>query len=341
MTETIIGRPVGRRRAIRLIAAAGGLGLAALAGRAFANGKSAPLARWRGTALGAEASIALYHPDPEAARRMIADAVAEIRRLEGVFSLYRADSALSRLNRDGALDAPPMDLVELMAAAQGFAALTEGAFDPTVQPLWALYARHFARPNADPAGPDPASVKAARALVDWRALEVESARIAFARPGMAATLNGIAQGYITDRVADMLRARGMAHVLLDLGEIRALGDHPDGRPWTVGIEDPFDRARIARRLDIADRAVASSAGAGTAFEPSGRIHHLFDPRTGRSANHFAGVTVVAATATQADALSTALFVMPPARIAALRARLSGVRAILTRRADRGVEDWTV
>lgn len=339
MTTTAVGRPVGRRRAIRLMAAAaGGLGLAALVGKASA-GEAPPLARWRGTALGAEASIALYHPDPEAARRLIAAAVAEVRRLEGVFSLYRADSALSRLNRDGALDVPPMDLVQLMATAKSFAALTDGAFDPTVQPLWALYARHFRAPGADPAGPAPAAVAQALARVDWRALEVESDRIAFTRPGMAATLNGIAQGYITDRVADLLRARGMAHVLLDLGEIRGLGGHPAGRPWRVGIADPFDRARIARRLDLVDRAVASSAASGAVFEPSGRIHHLFDPRTGRSANRFAGVTVIAATATEADALSTALFVTPPERIAALRGRLSGLRAILTR-PDRRVEDWT-
>jgi len=339
MTKTTIGRPIGRRRAIHLMAAAaGGLGLAALAGRAFAT-KTAALARWRGTALGAEASIALYHPDPETAQRLIAASVAEVRRLEGVFSLYRADSALSRLNRQGALDAPPMELVQLMATAQGFAALTGGAFDPTVQPLWELYARHFRAADADPAGPGRAAVARARARVDYRAVEVESTRIAFARPGMAATLNGIAQGFITDRVADLLRAGGMAHVLLDLGEVRGLGDHPSGRPWRVGIEDPFDRRRIARRLDLVDRAVASSAASGTVFEPSGRVHHLFDPRSGRSANHFAGVTVIAATATEADALSTALFVMPPARIAALRGRLSGTRAILTRR-DGGVEDWT-
>jgi len=339
MTETLITRSIGRRRAIRLMAAAaGGLGLAALAGKGFAA-KTPPLVRWRGAALGAEASIVLHHPDPKAARRLIAAAVAEIRRLESVFSLYRPDSALSQLNRDGALAAPPLDLVQLMATAQSFAALTEGAFDPTVQPLWALYARHFRTDNADPAGPDPAAIEAARARVDYRAVDVASTRIAFARPDMAVTLNGIAQGYITDRVADLLRARGMAHVLLDLGEIRGLGDHPAGRPWRVGIEDPFDREHIARRLDLVDRAVATSAASGTVFEPSGRIHHLFDPRTGRSANRLAGVTVIAATATEADALSTALFVMPPKRIAALRERLSGVRAILTRR-DGRIEDWT-
>ncbi len=342
MTKTTIGRSIGRRRAIRVMAAtAGGLGLAALAGKASAFKSPAfELARWRGTALGAEASIALYHPDPETARRLIAASVAEVRRLEGVFSLYRAGSALSRLNRKGALDAPPMDLVRLMATAQGFATLTGGAFDPTVQPLWELYARHFRAPDADPAGPDRAAVARALARVDYRFVAVESTRIAFARPGMAVTLNGIAQGYITDAVAELLRAGGMAHVLLDLGEVRALGDHPSGRPWRVGVEDPFDRKRIAQRLDLVDRAVANSAGSGTVFEPSGRLHHLFDPKSGRSANRFAGVTVVADTATEADALSTALFVMPPERIAALRGRLSGLRAILTRH-DGGIEDWTV
>ncbi len=321
---------IGRRRVIRLVAAAGGLALGgptlALAGR----GRGMPAEIWRGTALGAEASIALYHWDRGEARRLLEEAVAELRRLEGVFSLHRPDSALRRLNREGRLAAPPLELVELLALARAFAELTDGAFDPTVQPLWRLYAGHFERPGADPDGPPAAAVAAARRLVDWRRLRIEGGEVAFGRRGMAVTLNGIAQGYVTDRVADLLERRGMRSVLVDLGEIRAIGRHPEGRPWRAGIRDPRTVDGLLRTVELDGRALATSAGAGTRFDAAGRFHHLFDPRTGDSADRYASVSVLAPRATVADALSTALFVMSDEEREVLRGRLDGVEAWILR-----------
>ncbi len=228
---------ITRRRMIRIAAGASVAGL--LGGLTGSRNAQAMAHRtWQGVALGADASITLHHPDPEHLETTLAEAVAELRRLEAIFSLYRADSALSRLNRDGALDAPPLELVRLLGEARSVSVLTEGAFDVTVQPLWELYARHFTEPSADPAGPDARAVAEARSRVDFRAIETQPDRIAYRRPGMAVTLNGIAQGYITDRVADLLRARGLRHVLVDLGEIRGLGRHPQGRAWIAGIKDP-------------------------------------------------------------------------------------------------------
>ena len=273
-----------RRRFIAIAAAAAGLPLAAVGARA----ETAHLHRWSGIALGARAEIVLHDPDAARARRLIARCVAEIDRLEDVFSLYRPESAISQLNRDGRLAAPPLELLELLAHARLFSERTEGAFDVTVQPLWRLYAAHFARPEADPQGPAEADLARARALVDYRAVEIEPAEVRFARPGMALTLNGIAQGYITDRVATLLESAGMGDVLLDIGEVRALGRHPDGRPWRVGLRRAAEPETIARTIALADRAVATSAGIASPFEPSGRHHHLFDPRdrqtgTGRRA----------------------------------------------------------
>ena len=82
-------------------------------------------------------------------------------------------------------------------------------------------------------------------------------------------LNGIAQGYITDRVADLLRKEGLDDVLVDLGEIRGLGRHADGRPWTVGLKDPLEPARIVDTLTLENRALASSAGSPTRFHARG------------------------------------------------------------------------
>ncbi|MHA1599001.1 MAG: FAD:protein FMN transferase [Alphaproteobacteria bacterium] len=292
-----------RRRFLAISAAA--VGMAAFPVRA-----ATPPVIWRGVALGAEASLTLYHPDLSKARRGVEAAVAEMRRLEKVFSLYQADSALSRLNQQGALIAPPPDLIRCLDDAIRFGHLTGGAFDVTVQPLWALYADHFARPNADPAGPSPKAVETARGRVDFTRIEVDEARISLRRPGMSITLNGIAQGYITDRVTEILRGHGFENVLIDLGEARALGTKPDGMPWRAGIRDPKGGSIPIRTVDISDRAIATSGGYGTWFDPRQRHHHLFDPKTGRSASRWASISVIATDATTADALSTAFVAMP-------------------------------
>jgi thiamine biosynthesis lipoprotein len=181
-----------------------------------------------------------------------------------------------------------------------------------VQPLWELYASHFAANPDDVAGPPVNRIKAARRRVDYRALALDGARVGFLRPGMAATLNGIAQGYITDRVADLLRAAGFASVLVQLGEIVAGAPRSDGRAWSVGVPDPLAPDQVIETVDAVDLAIATSSGFATRFDAAGRHHHLFDPATGQSAHRCASVTVLAPRATAADALSTALAVSPPA-----------------------------
>lgn len=298
---------LSRRRFIRI--AVGGAAVAALAGPS-ALAMDAPLRRWKGGALGAEAEMILPAGQAD---RLIALATTEIGRLERIFSLYRSDSALVRLNRQGFLDEPPLELVELLSRAQSVSAASGGAFDVTVQPLWEVNAAHFARPGADPAGPSPAVVAAALERVDWRAVDVTPERIAFARPGMAITLNGIAQGYITDRVAERFRAEGFSDILVDLGEVRALGSHPTGRPWRVGLGGGRDE------IPLTDGAVATSAPGGTAFSAAG-ANHIFDPRSGRGAALHRWVSVAAPTATEADAWSTAFALMP---VTAIRAAIKG------------------
>ena len=252
---------------------------------------------WRGNALGADASLQIFGADAATGRRLIAECLAEVDRLEQIFSLYREDSSLVRLNRSGRLDAPPAELVEILALSRHCSELSGGAFDVTVQPLWELHAAHFASPGADPHGPPEQAIRAARRLVDWRGVTVGAGRISFDRPAMAVTLNSVGQGYVTDKVAELLRRRGMAHVLVDMGEISCIGSRPDGAPWRVGLEKGGE-------LPVIDRAVATSSPDGTRFSPF--CHHIFDPGTGHSSRFSQTVTVVARTATLANAISTAI-----------------------------------
>lgn len=258
--------------------------------------------------MGADARISLQGFPAAEGRALLARCEAELARLEAVFSLHDPASALSRLNREGRLDAAPAELLELIAVSRRIHALSGGAFDPSVQPLWDLYAGHFRHRTAAGTGPSAIAIEAARARVGFGRVAVSGRSIVLA-PGMSLTLNGVAQGYITDRVADLLRAGGARHVLVDLGEFRALGPKLDGHPWRIGLRDATRPMRIAGSVPLSGRALATSGGYGTPFDASGRYHHLFDPRTGRSARHHLSVSVVAPAATGADALSTAFYVM--------------------------------
>jgi FAD:protein FMN transferase len=310
---------LSRRRVITILGAVAGLPLLP-SGDQPKN--ATRLHRWQGTALGSPSYILLHHPDRGAAERAVAKCVAEIERLEKAFSLYRDDSEIARLNRYGRLDAPSHDLLALLSECQRFSELSGGAFDVTVQPLWNVYAAHFfASQSPLPQGPEPRAIGQALALVGWQGVDITSRHIALARPGMGLTLNGIAQGYLTDRIADILRANGCDRVLADMGrsEILLVGCRPDEQAWRIGLADPRAPGRVAATLDLADRCISTSGGYGTKFEATGRHHHLFDPTTGTSAGHYIAVSVAAASTMVADALSTALYVTPSERSGALLA----------------------
>lgn len=320
-------REPSRRRVIRISAAAAGLALLPF-GRAVRCDAAAPVT-WSGIALGAAASIRIHHRSAAEAERLIRLSLAEVRRLERIFSLYRADSALAALNARGVLVAPPPELVALLNECRTYCELTHGAFDPTVQPLWQLFAEHFSQAGADPAGPPRAALDPMLERVGFQHLIVASDRIAFGKRGMGLTLNGIAQGYITDRVVDLLRAGGIEQSLVDMGEVRALGANPTGQPWSVGITDPEQPELVLRTLDIVDQAVATSAGAALRFDAAGRFNHIFDPHSGACAHGHRAVTVVMPSATAADALSTAFSILPGGSAERITRKLSGLRLLFS------------
>jgi thiamine biosynthesis lipoprotein len=324
MADTITADTITRRRFIGISAAAAGLSLQPLR----AATQVAPVT-WRGVALGAAASLQIYHQDRAFAEKLIQRSLDELQRLERLFSLYRDDSVLVTLNRRGVLEAPPAELVELLGEARRYFELTGGMFDPTVQPLWTLYTDHFSKAGASSDGPPADEVKAALAKVGLDGVLVSRDRIALARRGMALTLNGIAQGCIADRIVAVLRAGGIAHSLVDMGESRALGGRPDGQPWQVGLTDPDHPERIAASIPLVDQAVATSGGYGFRFDAQGRFNHLFDPRTGRSADRHASVTALMPTATAADALSTAFTLLPADAVSAALQRLGEGQAHIT------------
>lgn len=313
-------QPMTRRRAITICAGAG-----AMAALGSPRGQAKmPEMEWRGQALGGQARITIRHADEAVARRVVGFCVGEIERLERIFSLYRSDSEILHLNREGRLDDPSHDFRLLLGEALRYGNLSGGAFDVTVQPLWRLYSSHFAARPETTKGPGRKEIERARSLVNYRNIDLDNGRAVLAHRNMAVTLNGMAQGYITDRIADMLRDAGMTDVLVDMGEIRAL----NGGTWKVGIEDPHQSGRTIRELSIEGGAVATSAGMGSKFDGAGRFHHLFDPATGDSADNCLSATAIARTAVEADALATALAVSPHEIAGNLVRAFRGSRAII-------------
>ncbi|MBW8318030.1 MAG: FAD:protein FMN transferase [Arenimonas sp.] len=313
-----MAEPITRRRAMTIMAAAAGLPLISFAGpfAGAANAAVEPVV-WKGQALGAPATLILNHPDPAKARTLVARVVSEVDRLESVFSLYRQNSALAELNRLGALAAPPGELVVLLETCHDAWKASQGAFDPSVQPLWSLYARHFSTPGSNPAGPSRQQLDETLPLVDFSGVRFNRDRIALARPGMALTLNGIAQGYITDRVVELLQADGITSSLVSMGESRAIGAKADGGPWHIGLGETEDEATPDTVAAIIDRAVATSSANGFHFDAAARFGHILDPRMGSVAPKYRRMTVIAPNATTADAYSTAFSLLEPDAIRAI------------------------
>ena len=296
---------------------------AALAGLGTAPGRAAagPLV-WRERALlgfGTTLWLRAAHTDASTVERALDAAVQAIRHVEAQMSLFDPASAVSRLNRDGELHKPDADLLRVLQLARQVAARSAGAFDITVQPLWLAWeaARRAGRT------PTRHELSTARALVDWRSVEAGAALVALRRPGMAITLNGIAQGYAADLARARLAVYGIEHALLDTGEWAPLGHGPAGLPWTLAVADPRSGVSSALQavaaLQARGRSVATSSDAHTTFTADLRHHHIFDPRSGKSPTRLASVTVLAPSCTLADALTKVMFMGDSAQALALAA----------------------
>ena len=276
---------------------------------------------YRGAALafGTTISVTLIHTDRRQAELAIGAALRAAQRIDRLMSIYDPASQVYQLNRDGQLAAPAPELLQVLALARRLSVLSGGAFDVTVQPLWTVFSAAAARA----ALPAPFQRDQARARVGWRHLTFDRQQVCLRQPGMAITLNGVAQGYAADVALAAVRAHGIRHALLDTGEFIARGDR-QGAPWTLGIGDPRHTDQLATTLRLDGRALSTSGDYEMAFTPDFLHHHIFDPALGDSPTELASVSVTAPSGLLADGLSTAFMVMGLQRARTLAARLPGV-----------------
>lgn len=260
-------------------------------------------------AMGSFVSITAIHPSRDEAEHALGLAMEEIDRLSKLLSRHDPASPVSHLNRTGALEQAPPEVLEVVARSLYHHRRTNGAFDITVKPVLDLYQERFATGIK----PTEAEILAVQPRVGSQHIRFAGGKIAFAREGMAVTLDGIAVGYIVDRVSELLERQGIANHLVNAsGEISTRGHAKQGALWTVAIQDPAKRKEYPGVIRLGNGAISTSGNYEVYFDREKMFHHIVNPLTGHSPRQATSVTVKAATVMDADALSTGVFVMAPA-----------------------------
>ncbi|MBW2020833.1 MAG: FAD:protein FMN transferase [Deltaproteobacteria bacterium] len=259
--------------------------------------------------MGTFVSITVMHSSKAEAEEAIGGAFEKIGCLTSLLDRYRSDSPVGILNKEGQLGDMPPDMARVVARSLYFHKLSHGAFDITVQPLVDLCKHHFEAYKRPPSEGDLDKVLR---LVDASAVTFNGRLIRFEKEGMGITLDGIAKGYIIDQAAEFIKHRGIEHILINAGgDIRAAGGKKNGMPWKVGIQNPDKAGPYLDIVKMNNGAIATSGNYEIYFDEEKLYHHIVNPRTGLSPRQSDSVTVMASNVMDADALSTAVFVLEP------------------------------
>jgi thiamine biosynthesis lipoprotein len=264
--------------------------------------------------MGMEVRVVLHAASAVQARAAAAAAFAEIARLDGLLSDYRADSVVRRIARVAPdpveVDA---DVLAVLAAARDLARDSGGAFDPTVAPVVALWREARSQHRL----PDAERLADARTLVDWRRLQIDDDAhlVRLASAGMHLDVGGIAKGFILQRALRKAHDRGVSRMMIEAGGDIVAGDPPPGTAgWRVQMRCGTDDRVVA----IANEAVSTSGASAQFLEVDGvRYSHVIDPRTGTALTSHHTVHVRARDAMLADGWATALGVIGPAGVDAV------------------------
>ena len=246
--------------------------------------------------------LKIYSENDEA----LSEAKAEIRRIDTLFDRGNENSDIYRINKNKSADVSA-ETADVIRAALSISDRTGGAFDITVAPvmdLWGFYGNEFNVPSDD-------ELQSTLEGVGYEKIRLDNTNISIPE-NTGIDLGGIGKGYTSDRIAALLKNKGVKSAIISLGgNVHAIGKRNDGSEWTVGITDPHNKSQLIGKLKTSDKAVITSGAYQRYFKQDGiTYHHIIDPTTGKSADSgLASVTVIADSGMTADGLSTALFVM--------------------------------
>lgn len=283
--------------------------------------------------MGTEVTVTVWHDKAEAGKEAIAAVMAEMRRIDATYSPYIDTSDLARANAQAAKQpvALSAEFSHLIERSLHYSNLSEGAFDITFASLGWFYDYRGKKQ------PDAQQQKALLPAINYRFLTFDPVQrtLAFAHPNVRIDLGGIAKGYAVDRAVEIMRSRGISHASVSAGgDSRLLGDRR-GRPWLIGIKNPRQRGpddrEVVLTMPLNDVAVSTSGDYERYFidEQTGeRVHHIINPKTGRSADSVISVTILGPQGKDTDALSTTVFVLGVEQGLALLDRLPGFDAVI-------------
>lgn len=248
----------------------------------------------------------------ENAQEAVEAGIAEIQRLDDLLSTGKDTSEVAQINANGG-GVLSEDTDYLVKRALDIYQSTNGAFDISIYPvmqLWGFTTGNFAVPSESDLAAKLALVDAGKII-----LSEENGQTSISLPeGMEIDLGGIAKGYTSGRVMDVMKSYGIKSAVINLGgNANVLGNKTDGSQWKVGIQDPEDENGYLGGVSVTDKAIITSGGYERYFvdkDTGVKYHHIIDPKTGYSANNgLISVTIVSADSTLADGLSTSLFVL--------------------------------
>jgi FAD:protein FMN transferase len=302
---------VNRRRFLGALGA-GALGLtrggSASQGAAVAGREPEVLVERWSWAMGQPVHLQLFAASEEVGYQAAQSALAELRRVEGVLSRFDPASDLSDLNRRAGRGRARVtaDLVEVVRASTRFQQLTQGSFNPAVEPLMRAWGFHASRSVE----PSPAELKEALREVRAARILVAGDRVGLEGRETQLDLGGIGVGYGLDRAVAVLRAAGIRRAFLDVsGDCYALGAPPGADGWLVEVADPRRPGGTLTAFRLRNRALATSANTVSVVRYGRAVRgHIMDPGTGWPAEGWTQVSVVARTGIEADALSTAMLI---------------------------------
>ena len=271
-------------------------------------------------------TVIVYTTDEAKSEEVINAAFERMEEIEGIASIFDEQSQASRLNRDGYLESPSKDLRNLIDISLEYSQRTDGYFDITVQPLLELWESGL---WMEPEDVQQNRVNETLKLVGPDKIMVEDDRILLTEEGVKITLGGIAKGYAVDEALKVIKSMGVKNALINAGgDMAAIGSKPRGEAWYIALVNPDDTSQSLANFDIINNAITTSGNYERYFDPERKAHHILNPKTGYPAQGIISVTVIADTATQADALSTSIFVMGPEAGIDLVESLSNVECLI-------------
>jgi len=265
------------------------------------------------TIMGTQVSITVVAKTGKEVEAAIDAAMAEVRRFDRMMSLYKDDSELTRVNMAAGKDPVTVspEMIEMEEAARKISELTDGAFDVTVGPLVVLWQMRLKEGKA----PTETEIERIRSRVGYRNIIVDkkASTLFLKKPGMIMDFGACAKGYVADKVAELLKGRGIDNAIVALaGDIRVMGHRPDGSSWRIGVQHPRDPTKTLTVLELSDKYISTS-GDYERYQivHRKRYHHILDPRTGKPSEGMESVTLVGDRGSVGDPLATALFILGP------------------------------